>query len=54
LAESTHEEIDAELLSIFLEEAHEVLQTMGDQRPCWWPIRTIPRPSPPFAAIPIR
>ncbi len=32
LAESTHEEIDAELLSIFLEEAHEVLQTMGDQR----------------------
>lgn len=32
LAESTHEEIDAELLSIFLEEAHEVLQTMGEQR----------------------
>ncbi len=32
LADSTHEEIDAELLSIFLEEAQEVLQTMGEQK----------------------
>jgi chemosensory pili system protein ChpA (sensor histidine kinase/response regulator) len=32
LAESTHEVIDAELLSIFLEEANEVLATMGDQK----------------------
>ncbi len=32
LADSSHEEIDAELLSIFLEEAQEVLQTMGEQR----------------------
>ncbi len=32
LAESSHEEIDAELLSIFLEEAEEVLATMGEQR----------------------
>ena len=32
LAESTHAEIDAELLSIFLEEAHEVLATIGDQK----------------------
>lgn len=32
LAESSHEEIDAELLSIFLEEAGEVLATMGEQR----------------------
>eukprot|EP00825_Cyclidium_porcatum_P014974 TRINITY_DN1822_c0_g1_i7.p1 TRINITY_DN1822_c0_g1~~TRINITY_DN1822_c0_g1_i7.p1 ORF type:complete len:929 (-),score=133.59 TRINITY_DN1822_c0_g1_i7:207-2993(-) len=31
LAESTHEAIDAELLSIFLEEANEVLATMSDQ-----------------------
>lgn len=32
LAESTHEVIDAELLSIFLEEANEVLATMGEQK----------------------
>jgi chemosensory pili system protein ChpA (sensor histidine kinase/response regulator) len=32
LAESTHEEIDAELLSIFLEEANEVLATIGEQK----------------------
>jgi chemosensory pili system protein ChpA (sensor histidine kinase/response regulator) len=32
LAESTHEEIDAELLSIFLEEAHEVLATIAEQK----------------------
>jgi chemosensory pili system protein ChpA (sensor histidine kinase/response regulator) len=32
LAESTHEVIDAELLSIFLEEANEVLATIGDQK----------------------
>lgn len=32
LADSTYEEIDAELLSIFLEEAQEVLVTMGEQR----------------------
>ncbi|MCG2575505.1 Hpt domain-containing protein [Dechloromonas sp. XY25] len=32
LAESSHEEIDAELLSIFLEEAEEVLATMGEQK----------------------
>ncbi|HXE38287.1 MAG TPA: Hpt domain-containing protein [Azonexus sp.] len=32
LAESSHEAIDAELLSIFLEEAGEVLATMGEQR----------------------
>jgi len=32
LADSSHEEIDAELLSIFLEEAQEVLQTMGEQK----------------------
>ena len=32
LAESSHEAIDAELLEIFLEEAHEVLATMGAQR----------------------
>ncbi|MBS1140831.1 MAG: Response regulator receiver:CheW-like protein:ATP-binding region, ATPase-like:Hpt [Proteobacteria bacterium] len=31
LAESTHEAIDAELLSIFLEEANEVLATMSEQ-----------------------
>ncbi|MBF1164563.1 MAG: Hpt domain-containing protein [Dechloromonas agitata] len=31
LAEASHEEIDAELLAIFLEEAHEVLDTMGEQ-----------------------
>jgi chemosensory pili system protein ChpA (sensor histidine kinase/response regulator) len=31
LAKSSHEEIDAELLSIFLEEAHEVLGTIGEQ-----------------------
>ena len=31
LAESTHAEIDAELLGIFLEEATEVLVTLGDQ-----------------------
>ena len=31
LAESSHEEIDAELLGIFLEEATEVLATLGDQ-----------------------
>ena len=31
LANSSHEEIDAELLSIFLEEAHEVLGTIGEQ-----------------------
>jgi chemosensory pili system protein ChpA (sensor histidine kinase/response regulator) len=30
LAESTEEEIDAELLEIFLQEAHEVLATIGD------------------------
>ena len=32
LADSTHEEIDAELLAIFLEEAREVLDTMGEQK----------------------
>ncbi len=32
LAESTHEAIDAELLAIFLEEANEVLATIGDQQ----------------------
>jgi chemosensory pili system protein ChpA (sensor histidine kinase/response regulator) len=32
LAESTHEEIDAELLSIFLEEANEVLASIGEQK----------------------
>jgi len=32
LAESTHEAIDAELLSIFLEEAHEVLATISEQK----------------------
>jgi chemosensory pili system protein ChpA (sensor histidine kinase/response regulator) len=32
LAESTHEVIDAELLSIFLEEANEVLATMAEQK----------------------
>jgi chemosensory pili system protein ChpA (sensor histidine kinase/response regulator) len=32
LAESSHEEIDAELLSIFLEEANEVLATIADQK----------------------
>ena len=32
LADSTHEEIDAELLSIFLEEANEVLATIGEQK----------------------
>jgi len=32
LAESSHEEIDAELLGIFLEEAREVLVAMGEQR----------------------
>src|SRR5574343_259671 len=32
LAESTHEVIDAELLSIFLEEANEVLATMDEQQ----------------------
>lgn len=32
LAESSHEEIDAELLAIFLEEAGEVLTTLGAQR----------------------
>ena len=32
LAESSHEEIDAELLAIFLEEAGEVLATLGAQR----------------------
>ena len=32
LAESTHEAIDAELLSIFLEEANEVLATMSEQK----------------------
>jgi len=32
LAESTHEVIDAELLSIFLEEANEVLATISDQK----------------------
>jgi len=31
LANSSHEEIDAELLSIFLEEAHEVLATIDEQ-----------------------
>jgi len=31
LAQSSHEEIDAELLSIFLEEAHEVLATIAEQ-----------------------
>ena len=31
LAHSSHEEIDAELLEIFLEEANEVLATIGDQ-----------------------
>lgn len=31
LAESSHEEIDAELLEIFLEEAAEVLDTLGEQ-----------------------
>ncbi|HEX9195041.1 MAG TPA: Hpt domain-containing protein [Azonexus sp.] len=31
LARSSHEEIDAELLEIFLEEANEVLATIGDQ-----------------------
>jgi chemosensory pili system protein ChpA (sensor histidine kinase/response regulator) len=31
LAESSHEEIDAELLAIFLEEAHEVLGTLAEQ-----------------------
>ncbi|MCL2885434.1 MAG: Hpt domain-containing protein [Betaproteobacteria bacterium] len=31
LAESSHEEIDAELLAIFLEEAREVLATMAEQ-----------------------
>jgi chemosensory pili system protein ChpA (sensor histidine kinase/response regulator) len=31
LAASSNETIDAELLAIFLEEAHEVLQTVGDQ-----------------------
>ncbi|MGB4062657.1 MAG: Hpt domain-containing protein [Azonexus sp.] len=32
LAESSHEEIDAELLSIFLEEANEVLASIADQK----------------------
>ncbi len=32
LADSSHEEIDAELLAIFLEEAAEVLATMAEQR----------------------
>ncbi|WP_265945190.1 Hpt domain-containing protein [Dechloromonas sp. A34] len=32
LAESSHEEIDAELLAIFLEEAGEVLAAIGEQR----------------------
>jgi chemosensory pili system protein ChpA (sensor histidine kinase/response regulator) len=32
LAESTHEEIDAELLAIFLEEANEVLATIAEQK----------------------
>jgi chemosensory pili system protein ChpA (sensor histidine kinase/response regulator) len=32
LAESSHEEIDAELLAIFLEEANEVLATIGEQK----------------------
>lgn len=32
LADSTHDVIDAELLSIFLEEANEVLTTMGEQK----------------------
>ena len=32
LAESSHEEIDAELLAIFLEEAKEVLVTIGDEK----------------------
>ncbi|MDE2439810.1 MAG: Hpt domain-containing protein [Betaproteobacteria bacterium] len=32
LADSSHEEIDAELLSIFLEEAQEVLATMAEQK----------------------
>ena len=31
LAQSSHEEIDAELLAIFLEEAHEVLATIGTE-----------------------
>ena len=31
LAQSSHEQIDAELLEIFLEEANEVLTTIGDQ-----------------------
>ena len=31
LAQSSHEAIDAELLAIFLEEAHEVLATIGEQ-----------------------
>ncbi|MGB8241549.1 MAG: Hpt domain-containing protein [Azonexus sp.] len=31
LAQSSHEQIDAELLEIFLEEANEVLATIGDQ-----------------------
>jgi len=31
LAQSSHEAIDAELLGIFLEEAHEVLATIGEQ-----------------------
>ncbi|NJD26092.1 MAG: response regulator [Betaproteobacteria bacterium] len=30
LAQSSHEEIDAELLEIFLEEAHEVLENLGE------------------------
>ena len=32
LADAGHETIDAELLSIFLEEAHEVLASMGEQK----------------------
>ncbi|MBU3695712.1 Hpt domain-containing protein [Dechloromonas sp.] len=32
LAEASHDEIDAELLGIFLEEANEVLATMADQK----------------------
>ena len=32
LADASHEEIDAELLSIFLEEANEVLATIGEQK----------------------
>ena len=31
LAQASHEELDAELLEIFLEEAHEVLQTVADE-----------------------